>query len=46
MTECTVCGGETHPAEQIATVYRGTEYQFCSDEHKEEFEAIPETYVG
>ena len=46
MSKCTVCDGETHPAEEITTEYRGTEYQFCSDEHKEEFEATPESFAG
>jgi YHS domain-containing protein len=45
VTECTTCSGETHPEERITSRYRGTTYAFYSDECKEEFEAMSESFV-
>lgn len=45
MTECIVCGGEVHPRERIDARYQGERYQFCSDEHKTEFDSNPELFA-
>ena len=45
MMGCTVCGSPLPSAERIDTQYRGERYEFCSDEHKEEFEATPDRFV-
>ncbi len=38
--ECAVCGSPVHQYEQITTNHETTDYYFCSDEHKEEFESL------
>ncbi|RDI69511.1 TRASH domain-containing protein [Halopelagius longus] len=42
---CTVCGGETHEAEDSSMQHENRRYRFCSDEHKEEFERSPGRFV-
>ena len=45
MTRCAVCGGGVQSAERIESEHLGTRYEFCSDEHRAEFEAIPDEFV-
>lgn len=45
MTRCAVCGGRVQPAERLDSVHLGVRYAFCSDEHRAEFEAIPDELV-
>ncbi|NHN49412.1 TRASH domain-containing protein [Halostella sp. JP-L12] len=45
MTGCAVCGGSVHPAERIDSEHHGVRYEFCSDEHRTEFEALPGEFV-
>lgn len=40
-----VCGEKTHSYENINTLYEGTRYGFCSDEHKETFERTPKRFT-
>ncbi|PSQ25566.1 TRASH domain-containing protein [Halobacteriales archaeon QS_9_68_17] len=45
MNRCAVCGGRVQSAERIATEHRAVRYEFCSDEHRAEFEAMPEVFA-
>jgi YHS domain-containing protein len=40
-----VCGMQFAPEDGIKTAYRGTEYQFCSEQCKEKFEKDPGKYT-
>lgn len=42
---CAVCDGGLHEAEEITTIYEGTVYEFCSDEHKDVFERSADQYA-
>lgn len=57
MTSCAVCGGDVEKSSPEETDYRdeefpvasveyeGERYEFCSEEHRREFEEHPEKYA-
>ena len=42
---CPVCGMAVDPATAPKSVYKGKTYYFMSDQHKQQFEGSPETYL-
>ncbi len=42
---CTVCDGRLHEAEEITRIHEGAIYEFCSSEHKKEFDRMAERYA-
>jgi YHS domain-containing protein len=42
----TVCGMEVDPTTAPKTVYKGKTYYFMTEQHKQQFEANPQTYIG
>jgi putative intracellular protease/amidase/YHS domain-containing protein len=43
---CPVCGMEVDPATAPKTLYKDKTYYFMNEQHKQQFEASPQTYVG
>ncbi len=43
---CPVCGMEVDPATAPKTVYNGKTYYFMTEQHKQQFEASPQTYIA
>ncbi len=43
--QCTICGNPVHQYEDITKVFKNKEYHFCSDEHSEEFEQSPNSFI-
>lgn len=41
-----VCRMSVQTESAKSSVYRGTVYYFCSVEHRDQFEAAPERYIG
>jgi YHS domain-containing protein len=42
---CPVCGMAVDPATAPKSVYKGKTYYFMNDQHKQQFEANPETFL-
>jgi YHS domain-containing protein len=43
---CPVCQMSTDPATAPKTVYKGKSYYFCSQDHKQQFDAAPDQFVN
>ena len=43
---CAVCSMDVDPATALRSVYNGQHYSFCSQDHKRQFDAGPERFVG
>jgi len=43
---CPVCGMEVDPATAPKSVYNGKTYYFMNEQHKQQFDADPQSYVG
>ena len=43
---CPVCDMDVDPKSSATSVYEGKTYYFCSDDHKRQFDAGPEKFLG
>lgn len=43
---CAVCSMDVDAASAPTSVYKGKTYYFCSKDHKEQFDAGPEKFIG
>ncbi len=43
---CPICGMEVDPTTAPKSVYNGKTYYFMNEQHKQQFDASPQTYIG